>query len=175
LAGKQRIALALAASLTAAAFCGAAQAQTSTSTSTTASLTVIEPALTVTKTSDLAFGAVVRPTSGSGTISIDANNGNVQTGGGVAVASVGGPATRASYTVAGVPNRNIQVTLPNNFAMTRSGGSETLTVTLTSSMGGGQIGSGGSVSFYVGGQVVLASTTVAGAYSGDFSVTVAYN
>jgi hypothetical protein len=172
-AKRQGIILAAIAALAAAAFCGAAQAQTSTST--TASLTVIEPALTVTKTSDLVFGAVVRPTSGSGTISIDANSGNVQTAGGVSVASVGGPATRASYTVEGVPNRNIQVTLPNNFSMTRTGGSETLTVTLTSSMGGGQIPGSGSVNVYVGGQVVLSSTTVAGAYTGNFSMTVAYN
>jgi hypothetical protein len=172
-AKRQRATLGFAAALAAAAFCGAAQAQTSTST--TASLTVIEPALTVTKTSDLAFGSVVRPTSGSGTISIDANSGNVSTGGGVAVASVGGPATRASYTIEGVPNRNIQVTLPSNFSMTRTGGTETLTVTLTSSMGGGQIGSGGSVNVHVGGQVVLSSSTVAGAYTGNFSMTVAYN
>ena len=149
---------------------GSASAQTVTSV--TGSITVIQPVLEVTKTSDLAFGSVVRPTSGSGTISIDANNGNVSTSN---VARIGNTASRAAFSVVGQANANIQVTYPSSVNITRSGGSETLSISLTSTMGGGQINSGGTATFYLGGQVTLQSTTVYGSYSGAFNVTVAYN
>jgi hypothetical protein len=87
----------------------------------------------------------------------------------------GNTPTRANFTVEGQPNANINVTYPNSVTLTRAGGTETLTIYLTSSMGGGQIGSGGTVQFNIGGQVTLASSTVIGAYSNSFTVTVAYN
>lgn len=163
--------LATAAAAVALAAAGNASAQTSQSA--TGSITVMQPVLNVAKTSDLNFGSVIRPTSGSGTITIDANNGNVSTAN-LSQAS-GSTPTRAAFSVEGQPNANITVTYPNNMTLTRSGGSETLTVYLTTSMGGGQIGSGGTVDFYIGGQVTLASSTVIGAYSSSFTVTVNYN
>jgi len=143
-----------------------------TTNSVTGSITVVQPVLDVTKNSDLAFGSVVRPTSGSGTITIDANSGNVTTSN---LARIGNTATRAAFSVTGQASSNVQVTYPTSITLTRSGGSETLTVNVTSTMGGGQIGSGGTVSFYLGGQATLQYNTVPGAYSGVFNVTVAYN
>lgn len=150
----------------------AAPACAQTTNSVSGSITVVQPVLEVTKNSDLAFGSVVRPTSGAGTISIDANSGNVTTSN---LAKIGNSATRASFSIVGQANVNVQVTYPNSVTLTRSGGSETLTINITSTMGGGQISSGGTASFYLGGQAVLQSSTVAGAYSGAFNVTVAYN
>ncbi|MCR5879204.1 DUF4402 domain-containing protein [Phenylobacterium sp. J367] len=164
LLGMGTIAVALAAA-------GSACAQTNQSA--TGSITVMQPVLNVTKNTDLNFGSVIRPTSGSGTIIIDANSGNVSTSN-LAQAN-GNTPTRANFTVEGQPNANINVTYPNNVTLTRAGGSETLTVYLTSSMGGGQIGGGGTVQFNIGGQVTLSSSTVIGAYSNSFTVTVAYN
>ena len=157
----------------AAGIAAGGQACAQTSQSATGSITVVQPVLNVAKNSDLNFGSVIRPTSGSGTISIDANSGNV-TASNLAMAS-GSTPTAANFTVTGQPNANISVTYPNSVTLNRSGGSESLTIYLQSSMGGGQIGSGGTVQFNIGGQVTLASSTVIGAYSNSFTVTVAYN
>ncbi|HEY8618403.1 DUF4402 domain-containing protein [Phenylobacterium sp.] len=157
----------------AAALAGAGHAAAQTSQTATGSITVMQPVLNVTKTADLAFGSVIRPTSGSGTISIDPNTGAVSTSN---LGQAGGNSTsRASFNVEGQANANIQVTYPASINLLRSGGSETLQVNLTSSMGGGQIGSGGTVAFHIGGQVTLQAATITGAYSNSFTVTVAYN
>ncbi|WP_374468932.1 DUF4402 domain-containing protein [Phenylobacterium sp.] len=159
--------------IAAAALAAAGQACAQTSQSATGSITVMQPVLNVTKTSDLSFGSVFRPSSGSGSISIDANTGAVNASN---LSQLNGNTTsRAGFTVEGQPNANIYVTYPNSVNLTRSGGSETLTVYLTSSMGGGQISGGGTVTFNIGGQVTLSSSTVLGAYSNSFTVTVAYN
>jgi hypothetical protein len=167
-----RRALAVLAAVAATGFGGSAFAQTNQSVD--AGITIFQPSLIVAKNSDLSFGSVSRPTAGNGTVTIDANSGTVTTTGGVTAIS-GNPATRATFTVTGVASANIQVTYPGSFNLTRTGGSETLPVTLTTTMGGGQIGSGGTVNFAMGGQVLLSSTTVAGAYTGTYNVTVAYN
>ncbi|WP_395670904.1 DUF4402 domain-containing protein [Phenylobacterium sp.] len=164
---------ALPAALAAAALAMAGRAAAQTSQSASGSITVMQPVLVVDKNSDLSFGTVFRPTSGSGTIQIDANNGAVSTSN-LSQAS-GSTPTRANFTVTGQPNANINVTFPSNINLTRQGGSETLPVNLQSSMTGGQIGGGGTVQFNIGGQVTLQSSTVAGAYSTTFNVTVAYN
>lgn len=165
-------ALGIAALIGASALGGAALAD---SVTTTGSITVAEPSLVVTKNTDLSFGTVYRPTAGTGTVQIDANSGAVTTSGNISVVSGAAAATRAAFTVAGQATRNIQVTYPASFSLTRSGGSDTLPVTLTSSMGGGQIGSDGTVAFTMGGQVTLTSSTPSGSYTGNFAVTVAYN
>ena len=143
-----------------------------TTNSVSGSITVVQPVLEVTKNSDLAFGSVVRPTSGSGTITIDGNTGTVTTSN---LVRIGTSATRASFSITGQANANIQVTAPSTITLTRTGGAETLSIAVTSTMGGGQISSGGTASFYLGGQATLQSTTVPGGYTGVFNVTVAYN
>ena len=159
--------------IAAAALAAAGSAVAQTSQSASGSITVLQPVLNVTKTADLSFGSVIRPTAGSGTIMIDANTGSVTTSN-LAQAS-GNTTSRASFLVEGTANANITVTYPSSVNLTRSGGSETLTVYLTSTMGGGQIGSGGTANFNLGGQVTLSSATIAGAYTNTFTVTVAYN
>jgi hypothetical protein len=89
--------------------------------------------------------------------------------------------TRAAFTVAGEGGQAYSITIPSTFNMTRSGGSETLTITLTSTATSGTLtgalgdSSSGSSSFGVGGVMPVSSTTASGAYSGSFVTTVAYN
>jgi hypothetical protein len=150
-----------------------APALAQTPTTVTGSIDVVQPVLVVAKLTDLSFGTVVRPTAGSGTISIDATSGNITTSSGIT--TIGSSASRASFTITGQPSANIQITYPSSFNLTRSAGTETLSVSLTSTTGGGQIGGGGTTTFGMGGQLTLSNSTVSGAYTGTYTVTVAYN
>lgn len=136
---------------------------------------VLRP-LALSKTADLAFGAVSRPTSGSGTVRIDAN-GTLSLSGGGMTAYPGGVRGAAAFTVSGEGGQSVSVSVPSSFTMSGSGG--TLTVdTLPDNAGSqvlsGSLGNSGSLSLNVGGQFPLSSTTKAGAYSGTFLVTVQY-
>lgn len=160
------------------AFGGAAAAQSSSTQSTTGSATIIQP-ITLTKNTDLAFGKVARPSSGSNTVSVNETSGSRTTTGGGNAALIASTASRATYSVAGEGGQTFSISVPASFDMTRSGGSETLTVTLagtaTSGTLSGSLGSAGAASFGVGGSFPVASTTATGAYTGSFDVTVAYN
>ncbi len=153
--------------------------ETNSSVSVTGSMNVTAP-LTVAKNADLVFGTIMRPTSGTGTVSVDAQNGNRTVTGNATGVTGGSNATptRAAFTVTGDGGMNITVTVPQNMTMTR-GGSNPITVALNSTMGGGQLsgsaGSTGTANFGVGGQLTLSNTTPPGAYTGTFTVTVAYN
>lgn len=160
----------LAAVLSLAAVVPAAQAQTSQSAS--GSISVVSPPLVVAKTADLNFGTVAKPGSGTGTITIPTNSDTPQTAN---VTAQGTGQSRAAFTITGVPQANVNITVQSPMTLTRSGGSETMSIPLQSSAAGAQIGAGGTVTFYVGGTATLASSTVNGAYSGSFNVTVAYN
>ena len=162
------------AAVAAIAWSVAASASAQTTQSVGGSINIYTPALVVNKTSDLSFGTVSRPTAGNGTVALDVNTGNVTVTGGISIIS-GNPATRAAFTVSGTPQTNINVTYPQTFNLTRTNGSETLQVSLTSSVGGGQLNSSGTLSVNMGGQLVVAANTVAGAYTGTYTVTAAYN
>jgi hypothetical protein len=155
-----------------------ALAQTSATQSTTASATIVQP-ITLTKNSDLAFGTVVKPTSGTNTITIDETAGTrTKTGAGDAALATS-TTSRAAFSVGGEGGQTFSITVPATATMTRSGGSETLTVNLVKTAVSGtlsnSIGTAGTASFGVGGNFDVVSTTVSGAYSGSFNTTVAYN
>lgn len=169
-----KIALAAAA---VSAIAAPAMAQTSTTQSTSATVKIVQP-ITLTKVTDLAFGTVVKPSSGNNTITISTGS-DTPAITGAGSAAVSGTASRASFTVGGEGGSTFSITVPSSVTMTRSGGSETLSVTLTASGSSGtlsgSIGSAGSATFKVGGAFTVASTTVSGNYSGSFNTTVAYN
>jgi hypothetical protein len=132
--------------------------------------------LSISKTSDLVFGSVVKPTSGAGAVAIDPTSGaRTLTGG---VAGVANPTpTRAAFNVTGEGGQVISISVPSSFQMT---GPQAITVTTTNSATGapvlsGALGSGGSYSFGVGGSAPIASNTPDGSYTGNFTVTIAYN
>lgn len=160
------------------AFAAPAFAQNSATASTTGSVKIIQP-LSLAKDTDLAFGSVVKPTTGSNTVAISASNGDRALSGGGDAALAPSTSGRATYTVTGEGGQTFSISAPSSFDMTRQGGSETLTVTLTKSAAtgtlSGSLGSSGTATFGVGGSFAVASTTATGSYSGTFDVTVAYN
>jgi hypothetical protein len=161
-----------------AAVAGGASAQSSATQSTTGTGTILQP-ISLTKDSDLAFGLIVRPSSGTNTVTINQTTGARALSGGGNAALVTSTTSRATYTVGGEGASTFSITVPANFNMTRSGGSETLAVTLTPTATSGTLsgsaGASGTATFGVGGAFPLDNTTVTGAYSGTFNTTVAYN
>ena len=160
------------------AVAGEAAAQSSATQSTSGTGTIVQP-LTLTKNNDLAFGSIVRPSSGTNTVVINETTGARALSGGGNAAAITSTTSRATYTVDGEGGQAYSVTVPANFTMTRGGGVETLLVTLVSTASSGTLsgsaGSAGSAAFGVGGSFPLTSTTATGAYAGSFNVTVAYN
>lgn len=159
----------------------AAGAQASATQTTTSTATIFQP-IQLAKNSDLSFGTVVRPLSGSGTVSISSTDGQRTSSGGVALLTSGpnAAAGRATYTVSGEGGQTFNVNIPANFSMTRTGGSETILVTLGMSVTNpqtlsGTLGTTGNLTFGVGGSIPVANTTQSGAYTGTFNVVVAYN
>ena len=149
------------------------------SASATGSTTIVQP-VTVTKTADLVFGRVVRPVTGSDTVSITNASDAVTASGGsaVSVATTGVTTSRAKFTVAGEGGQTVALTIPANFTMTGTG--TDILVTLSSDKTGsqslgGSLGSSSSISVNVGGSFTLAATQATGAYTGSFTVSAAYN
>ncbi len=131
--------------------------------------------IALSKTSDLAFGTVSRPSSGAGAVTIDPATGARTTSG--PVVAVSSTTSRAGFLVTGEGGQAFSITVPATFAMS---GPQTLTVTTASSAAAspvlsGALGSAGTYAFGVGGSVSLDASTLAGSYTGSFTVTVAYN
>jgi hypothetical protein len=135
--------------------------------------------LSVTKTSDLSFGRIVKPVSGAGgAVSLAASNAARSYPAGVAWLNLPVP-TRAAYTVTGEGGQTLSIGVPTSFNMTGPAGAS-LTVTTNSTLAASPVlssilGNAGSLSFFVGGSIPITPTTRNGAYTGAFTVTVAYN
>jgi len=128
--------------------------------------------------SNLNFGSVLRPLSGTGTVSLSPSGQRSFTNGVIGLATP--TAQAASYTITGEGGQLVSVSIPPSFVMTRSGGSETLTVAtandlVSSPILSNNLGKGGTYTFDVGGSFPLDSSAVLGAYTGTFSVTVQYD
>ena len=152
-------------------------AQSSANVSTTGSARIVQP-IAITKNSDLAFGTVVRPTSGSNTIAVDQTNGTRSLSGGGDGVLVTSTVTRATYTVDGEGGQTFSISVPATFSMTGStSGTITVNLTPTATTGtlSGAVGAAGSATFGVGGDFTLATSQATGQYSGSFTATVAYN
>ena len=142
----------------------------------TATVTILRH-ITVTKNSDLQFGTVVEPSSGSATVTIDTAGTRTTT------LDVGGaPFAVSDFTVAGEGASPVMVSVPATFTITNQTTTGTLTVTTTgntlntgSQTLSGTFGSPGVLDVKVGGQITVQSTTNSGLYSGTFAVTASYN
>jgi hypothetical protein len=150
-----------------------AHAQASDTATATGSATIIQP-ISASAPSNLAFGTIVKPSSGTATVSVDASGSRTVSGG---AATVGGGVTAASFNVVGEGGSAYSVSVPSSFTMTS--GSNTLVVTTVNNAGGGgtlsgSIGSTQTATFGVGGAFNLSSSTVSGAYSGNIVVTASY-
>ena len=166
-------AAAVAAGLTAGSV--SAFAQAAASSSGTGAVTIIRP-ITIDKDADLQFGRIVKPSTGSATISIANTADTVSTG--TAVALSGITTSRGKFTVNGESAQAINITVGS---LTMNGpSSSTIAVTLSpdkssgATLSGATIGSAGSLTLNVGGSFSLPSTQTTGLYTGTFPVDVAY-
>jgi hypothetical protein len=161
-----------------AALATPALAQNSASATASGSATIIQP-LTISKTADLGFGTIVKPTSGTSTVTVSATgNSRTITGAGNAAAANAAGVSSAAFLVQGEGAQHFSISVPASFAMTS--GTNTLTVTTSNPTGAtgllsGSLGQTGSLTLGVGGSFTLTSATKSGAYSGNFVVTVQYN
>jgi hypothetical protein len=152
-------------------------AQASASTSATGSATIIQP-ISITKTTDLAFGTVVKGTLAS-TIVIS-STGAPSVSAGNAVFTSTGTRSAASFLIKGEGHQAISVTVPGTFPMTGPGGSTLSVTTIPTAVTGNLSGSlgdaaAGSFTVGVGGSFPLATDTPSGAYQGSLVVSVVYN
>lgn len=152
-----------------------ASAQSTANATATGSVTIVQP-LTITKDADMAFGRIVRPSTGTGTVSL-ANTSDAVSATAGAVALTGITTSRAKFTINGEGAQAVTLTVPASFDMLN--GTDSLTVTLSPDLTSpvtlsGTLGAAGSASLNVGGSFSLPSTTPTGVYSGTFQVTVAY-
>jgi hypothetical protein len=133
-------------------------------------------ALSVAATSDLNFGRIQVPTTGSSEVSISANTGNRTVTGGAFAYPTPAP-TRGSFTISGEGNQQVSVSIPTTITLTGPG-SLTLNVTDTAPATprlSGALGALGTYVFHVGGTFTISPTTPTGAYSGVLTVSVDYN
>lgn len=171
---KKLIAFALVAAGMASTPAFAQAANTSTATANS-SVTIIRP-LTITKNTDLVFGRVVQPRSGTGTVSI-ANNSTTAVGASGAVVLSGITTSRAVFTVDGEGGQVVTVTTPATLNLVN--GLNTIVVTLAPDYGAtvtlsNALAAAGSKVLNLGGSFDLPSTQAPGAYAGTFSVIVTY-
>lgn len=132
--------------------------------------------ISIIKSTDLAFGTVIKPVTGAGSVIIDPVTGARTTTGSV-VGMASPTPHRAAFSVVGEGGQALSITVPPTIVMT---GPQSITVTTTNSVSGAPVlsaspGSPGGYVFGVGGAAPISSTTPDGAYSGNFTVTVAYN
>ena len=134
--------------------------------------------IAITRGANLAFGRIVLPRTGSGTVSLAPASGAVTVAGnGTTALNTPAPAA-ASFAVSGEGGQSVSISVPTTFTM--SSGASSITVTTNPTLNGvqvlsGSLGGAGSLNFNVGGSFPVTSTTPSQAYTGTFSVTVAYN
>jgi hypothetical protein len=134
--------------------------------------------LSLTGSPTLQFGGIVKPTSGSSTVTLNPAADYDRNVSGNAIGVPTPTAQRATYTVTGETGMTLTVAIPPTLTMNRAGGGSIL-VNLTSDSVptnlGAVVGSGGTDDFYVGGNFTIDTSTLTGVYSGSYNVTVSYN
>jgi hypothetical protein len=155
------------------------KAQTaSASASASANATIITPiAITHEGKPDLNFGNVVAGT-GAGTVTVSPTTGDRSSKGDVILpTATPGTFNAAEFTVTGLANATYAITLPESINISETGGTTTMTVdNFTSNPSGtGTLAANGEQTLSVGARLNVDAGQVAGDYTGEFSVTVAYN
>jgi len=137
-----------------------------------ATATVMTP-ISIAKDNDLDFGAFSASTGG--TVSIAEDGSRSATG--AVVLSASDTGNNAQFTVSGQASATYAITLPGDGTVTITDGSNTMDVdTFTSNPSGtGTLSGGGSQTLNVGATLTVGSGQAAGSYTGTFDVTVEYN
>jgi hypothetical protein len=133
-------------------------------------------ALSISKTSDLDFGAMIA--GGSGTAIIAADLAGARTGNHTMLVAQE-PGVSAKFHVTGTGTRTFAITLTqpeDNILKTGdgSGATKQIPVTLVRDATTGTLSSG-ATDIFVGGTLTVAAEDIAGEYTGSFNVAVAYN
>lgn len=158
--------LALSAALLSA---GAAHAAGTTGSSASAEIVA---AISIANTVGLNFGQIA-PSASIGTVTI-ATNGNRSKLGGVTLAN-GTPATASSFAVTGSASNTYAITLPSSTLITGPGVDMTVDGFGSSPDAIGTLSEEGTDTLLVGATLHVGVSQTAGAYSGSYNVTVAYN
>lgn len=171
---KRNILIAAVSAVAMAALAGEAFAAGQVQATASATAQIIAP-FSLTKTADMNFGIVVRPSDASSTtMTLNANDQVTASGGGTG-ATAGGTVTTAKFTLAGAPNDGYTTTQ----AVVMAGGSTGITITAATPVAGngvyGTIPAGGSQTLLVGGSFTMDNNTLAQTYSGTLTLTVNYN
>jgi hypothetical protein len=135
---------------------------------------ILKP-LSLIKKTDMDFGTLIT-SAAAGTATIDPVTGAVTTAGGVTEVP-GTPTSAGIFMGAGSRNAPYQIRIPNKpTTLTRSGGTETMTVSNWTLDGqtNRKIGANEAFQFGVGGQLTVAANQAPGTYVGTFNVTVHY-
>jgi spore coat protein U-like protein len=135
---------------------------------------VLRP-LSLIKKTDMDFGTLITSAT-AGTATIDPVSGAVTTAGGVTAVPTSTTAA-AAFVGAGSRKAPVIIRIPKNpIALTRSGGTETVTLTNWTLDGAATrlIGANQAFQFQVGGQLSVGANQTPGTYIGTFAVTVQY-
>ena len=157
---------------------GSAFAQATSTTTGNGAVKIITP-ISVSETQPLNFGTLVRPGSAA-TATIAATAAGAPGGTATRITTDGNTPTSGHFQVTGEDTYSFAITVPSTLTLTRTGGAETIAVTLTGSDATGVLGTtnsttAGQANYYVGGSLSVDNTTVVGAYTGTYTTSVAYN
>lgn len=138
--------------------------------------------LTMTSLSNMGFGRLTLPSSGTQQITLSPITQAISvsgSGSGVNVWSTPVP-TAAQFRISGEGGRAFSISLPTTVTLTGPAGSTPITVTPIASASGAQVlsgasGSAGTFDLWLGGSFPVSASTLVGAYSGSVVVTVQYN
>lgn len=154
------------------ALASSASASGIVSANAVASVTVVAPT-TLTKTQDMAFGTVVKPSTGTNTIILDTLNGVTKTGAGDG-SIVASTTTSAKFNITVVAATNY--TTSQTLTFVQPGLLNILASAPVATTGTlGTIPAGGTQEIRFGGQFDMNASTPAQAYTGTLAVTVTYN
>jgi hypothetical protein len=145
------------------------KAEDQATASANAAATIVTP-ISITKTVDLNFGAIV-PSATAGTVTVGTDN-SISGTGGVTLIPQLGTHSAASFTVNGVIGALFYVTLPGD--VTISSATESMTVSDFTSNATGALDASGAEDFNVGATLAVAANQLPGLYEGTFDVTVTY-
>jgi uncharacterized protein with beta-barrel porin domain len=136
-----------------------------------AAATIVTP-ISIEKTVDLNFGAIV-PSATAGTVIVGSDN-SIDKTGGVTLIPLLGTHSAASFTVTGAATAQFYVTLPTSLSLNKDGGTETMTVSTFTHNATGTLDATGAEDFNVGATLAVAANQAGGVYNGTFDVTVTY-
>lgn len=165
--------LAQLAGLALVAVAGSASAQTVGVANLDAAVQVVKP-IRIEAVTPLSFGRLVANTTNSYYATMGTNGVPNYPGGAIP----GGPArSAATFTVTGEPGLSYSFTMPAKIVVTNTAGAGTMDIvelkhTATATPA---IPAGGSQTVALGGAIIVYPNQAAGSYTGNFSVTVAYN